>query len=155
MNKTVQKGFTLIELMIVVAIIGILAAVAIPQYQDYVTRAKLSKVPVAVEAVKVAVAQFAQENAGVGTITADAWSTLGLTGAPTATTEVSGVSVTAATGAIVATMRAIGTGYDGTTVTFTPNIGSSSITWTVTCSGYGAGSASVKANMTKSLGCTS
>ncbi len=50
--KQVQKGFTLIELMIVVAIIGILAAVALPAYQDYTTRAKLSEIPSLMSAVK-------------------------------------------------------------------------------------------------------
>ncbi|AWI75874.1 hypothetical protein CEW83_12145 [Parazoarcus communis] len=144
--KKVQQGFTLIELMIVVAIIGILAAVAIPQYQDYVTRAKLSKVNVAVDPVKTAVAMFAQENAGVGTIPANGWTSLGLAGAPTATTEVSGITVTAATGAIVATLRSIGTGYDGSTVTYTPTVGNSAVTWAVTCS-YS------HANMTKTFGC--
>lgn len=143
--KKVQQGFTLIELMIVVAIIGILAAVAIPQYQDYVTRAKLSKVNVAVDPVKTAVAMFAQENAGVGTIPANGWTSLGLAGAPTATTEVSSITV-AAGGDIVATIRSVGTGYDGSTVTYAPAVGNTAVTWTVTCS-Y------AHANMTKTFGC--
>ena len=61
MKKSVQKGFTLIELMIVVAIIGILAAVALPAYQDYTVRAKVSEVVLAASSAKSAVAEsFAQ-----------------------------------------------------------------------------------------------
>jgi type IV pilus assembly protein PilA len=52
MKRSIQKGFTLIELMIVVAIIGILAAVALPAYQDYTVRAKLSEGIVAASALK-------------------------------------------------------------------------------------------------------
>jgi type IV pilus assembly protein PilA len=55
-----QKGFTLIELMIVVAIIGILAAVALPAYQDYTLRAKVSEVVLAVSSPKNSIAEFAQ-----------------------------------------------------------------------------------------------
>jgi type IV pilus assembly protein PilA len=60
MKRSMQKGFTLIELMIVVAIIGILAAVALPAYQDYTVRAKVSEVILAASSAKVAVAEAAQ-----------------------------------------------------------------------------------------------
>jgi type IV pilus assembly protein PilA len=58
MRKTLQKGFTLIELMIVVAIIGILAAIAIPAYQDYTIRAQVSEGMTLVADVKANIAEF-------------------------------------------------------------------------------------------------
>ena len=58
--KRVQQGFTLIELMIVVAIIGILAAIALPAYQDYTIRAKVSEVVLAASNPKTNVAEFFQ-----------------------------------------------------------------------------------------------
>ena len=60
MKRSMQKGFTLIELMIVVAIIGILAAVALPAYQDYTVRAKVSEVILAASAPKVSIAEWFQ-----------------------------------------------------------------------------------------------
>jgi type IV pilus assembly protein PilA len=60
MTKNVQKGFTLIELMIVVAIIGILAAIAIPAYSDYTKRAKVTELVTAGSACKASVSEFFQ-----------------------------------------------------------------------------------------------
>jgi len=137
--KKAQQGFTLIELMIVVAIIGILAAVAIPAYQDYIIKAKLSKVATAVDPVKLAVAEFMQNNGGsAAALTASNWTSLGLSAAPAATSEVASITVTAATGAVVATLQGIkGTTIDGTTVTWAPTMNSTSVSWVVTPSATG------------------
>ena len=84
--KAVQKGFTLIELMIVVAIIGILAAVALPAYQDYTIRAKVSELVLAASGFKTTIAETAQSN---GTLGSSAMAmTVALTG------KVSGGSIT-------------------------------------------------------------
>jgi type IV pilus assembly protein PilA len=75
MKRVIQQGFTLIELMIVVAIIGILAAVALPAYQDYTVRAKVSEIMIAASAMKNSVAEFYQtrnimpSNGSIGTVT--------------------------------------------------------------------------------------
>ena len=63
MKRSVQKGFTLIELMIVVAIIGILAAVALPAYQDYTVRAKVSEVLLAASSCRTGITEAIQTSA--------------------------------------------------------------------------------------------
>jgi type IV pilus assembly protein PilA len=64
MMKKTQQGFTLIELMIVVAIIGILASIAIPAYQDYMTRAKWAKALSSTAALKLAISECLNDNGG-------------------------------------------------------------------------------------------
>jgi type IV pilus assembly protein PilA len=116
--KKVQQGFTLIELMIVVAIIGILAAIAIPAYQDYTQRAQMGEAFTIVSAAKTAIEEFAQTNGAYPT--AAEVTELGLAiGAP-AGQYVDNVAVADGTGDITVTMKATGVGADiqGTTVTF-------------------------------------
>jgi type IV pilus assembly protein PilA len=118
MKKRIQKGFTLIELMIVVAIIGILAAVALPAYQDYTTRAKVSEVVVMASPAKLAVAETTSSLGDLANVTQTNSGYI----FPGATKYVSGITianggvVTAvstvpnATGNIVLTPTAVGTG---------------------------------------------
>ena len=73
MKAQMQKGFTLIELMIVVAIIGILAAVALPAYQDYTVRAKVSEIVLAASSCRTSITETVQSAAGTTLPAANAW----------------------------------------------------------------------------------
>lgn len=97
--RSVQKGFTLIELMIVVAIIGILAAVALPAYQDYTTRSKVSELLLMAAPAKLAVSETASSFGSLASVTA------ALSGYtfPGATKYVSNVVITDTTGVVTVT----------------------------------------------------
>jgi type IV pilus assembly protein PilA len=107
-KKQAQQGFTLIELMIVVAIIGILAAVAIPAYQNYTIKARFSDVVGVTSAVKAAMAECIQTNNDI--TLCDTYVKLNVV-APVANTNVSGVAITATTGIITATGTTAAGGY--------------------------------------------
>jgi type IV pilus assembly protein PilA len=73
MKRSMQKGFTLIELMIVVAIIGILAAVALPAYQDYTKRAKMTEIILAASACRTTITEVFQSSSAGSLPTAGNW----------------------------------------------------------------------------------
>lgn len=110
MMKRTQQGFTLIELMIVVAIIGILAAVALPAYQDYTTRSKITEVMLQVDACKNAVSEFIQSN---NAFPADA-DAAGCNSTTTTKYMAAGLAVSSTTGAITSgAVQGTGSGADG------------------------------------------
>ena len=119
--KKVQRGFTLIELMIVVAIIGILAAIAIPAYQDYTVRAKVTEGLSLAASAKVAVAEsFMADGINGVAASAGAWNP-----AFVRTKYVTGVAINAANGVIVITYDGapnLPAVMGGTTMTITPSV---------------------------------
>jgi type IV pilus assembly protein PilA len=125
--KAIQKGFTLIELMIVVAIIGILAAIALPAYQDYTIRSKVSELILAASAARTAITEKYQAdqdsaNMGSGTTIVPFGKILG------ATVSNPGVVTITGTGG---TTTSVGTAV---TVVLTPteNTAAGTLTWSCT-----------------------
>jgi type IV pilus assembly protein PilA len=148
MKRFIQKGFTLIELMIVVAIIGILAAVALPAYQDYTVRARVSEGMVLSTAAKTNVLDVLAS----GNPSANASGYLVGYTSPAATRNVTSVVITQATGEIIVTTTAAagagtlrllpnapaGTGLPSGTGAFTPP--AAVVNWKCSAAGATAGS---------------
>jgi type IV pilus assembly protein PilA len=123
--KKVQQGFTLIELMIVVAIIGILAAIAIPAYQDYTTRAKVTEGIGFADAAKTSVSEFYVSQGHMPAAGSEGFST-------TTTNYVSGVTYTytnASTASVVVAFNAVGGITSGQTIKFDGTGSATGVTW--------------------------
>ena len=130
MKANLQKGFTLIELMIVVAIIGILAAVALPAYQDYTARAKISEMVIAASSPKSLLSEAFQTDSLAG-VTAAATEYNARAATEKKSKIVAGIAIDTATGVITVTSEAAKSGLptdaQGKTLVFSPNVNNAAL----------------------------